>query len=199
MLAKRGKPEDAEAFYKKAVALDPEDIRVRSLYGNFLYEQTRIDEAVAQWQALLRLAPDHYPTLVNLGSVLTELNRAPEAATMLRQAIAIEPTYMAWSNLGTAFSRANRYDDAVEAYREALKIDDGDRLAWGNLGYVLSWSAPDLPETSEVFAKAIELAETARAPDTGEVLAAAAEAWEVMGERDNAIEFAKRALAAGHT
>jgi hypothetical protein len=37
------------------------------------------------------------------------------------------------------------------------------------------------------------------APDSGEILAAAAEAWEVMGERDTAIEFAKRALAAGYT
>jgi tetratricopeptide (TPR) repeat protein len=235
MLARRGKPEDAEASFRKAVALDPENIRVLSMYGNFLFNQTRFDAAVTQWQALLRLAPDHYPTLVNLGSVLTELNRIPEAITMYERAIAIEPTYMAWSNLGTAYSRAGRHEDAVEAYREALQIDDGDWLAWGNLAYVLNWSAPDSTEAGEAFAKAIELAEKARvqdprdawansdlglyyaktgqneiarqrldtavalAPDSGEILAAAAEALEVMGEREEAIEFAQRALAAGYT
>lgn len=235
MLAKRGRPEDAEAAFRKAVALDPEDIRVRSAYGNFLYNQTRFDETVKQWQALLRQAPDHYPTLVNLGAVLTERNRIPEAITMLQRAIAIEPTYMAWSNLGTAYSRARRYDEAVDAYREALKIDDTDWLAWGNLAWVLSWSASDSTESSEAFAKAIGLAEAARAqdprdawansdlalyyaktgqqelaqqrletavalsPDTGEILAAAAEAWEVMRQRDKAVDLAKRALAAGYS
>jgi tetratricopeptide (TPR) repeat protein len=235
MLAKRGKTDDAEAAFKRAVALDPENIRVLSGFANFLFDQTRLNEAVTQWQGLLRLAPDHYPTLVNLGSALTELNRMPEAITMFEQAIAIEPTYMAWSNLGTAYSRAGRLEDAVEAYRNALQIDDSDWLAWGNLAYVLSWSAPDSAEADEAFAKAIELAEKARrqdprdawvnsdlalyyaktgqpglarqrletavalAPDTGEILAAAAEAWEVMGERDNAIDLARQALAAGYT
>jgi hypothetical protein len=36
-------------------------------------------------------------------------------------------------------------------------------------------------------------------PDSGEILAAAAEAYEVAGNRDKAVELAQKSLAAGFT
>jgi serine/threonine-protein kinase len=184
---------------------------------------------------VIRLAPDHYAAMVNLGFVLTETGRLAEAITMYQRANEIKPSYMAYSNLGTAYSRSNRYDDAINAYKKALEMDDSDWLAWGNLAYVYSWIEGKEFEAGEAFEKAIQLAEAAKktsprdpyiysdlalyyaktgqselsvtnletamvlVPDSGEILAAAAEAYEVAGNRDKAVELAQKSLAAGFT
>ena len=228
-----GRPQDAEAFYRRALALDARNPTVHDAYANFLYDQGRFEEAIDEWRAVLRLAPDHFAARVNMGSALTEVGRFAEAITMFQQANDIRPSYMAYSNLGTIYSRSFRYPEAVEAYQQALKHNDSDWLAWGNLGYVYSWMEGKETESREAFDRAIELAEAAKeqdprdsyahsdlalyyaktgraelalqhqetalvlAPDSGEIIAAAAEALEVLGQRDKAVGLAQKALAAG--
>jgi len=157
-----GRLEDAEASLQKALALDPESLLIRDSYANFLSGQGRFEEAIEQWKTVIRAAPDHYAVLVNLGATLTDIGRIPEAINMYEASIEIHPTYMAYSNLGTAYSRVERYPDAVEAFQQALKIDDSDWLAWGNLAYVYSWANGMTTQTTETFEHAIELAEAAR-------------------------------------
>jgi tetratricopeptide (TPR) repeat protein len=231
----QGRLADAEASFKKAVALDQENLMVRDSYASFLYRQGQYDDAASQWQYIIDVAPDHFSVLVNLGSTLSEIGDAPQAITMYERAIDIRPTYMAYSNLGTAYSRGKRYPEAVDAYLKALKIDDSDSLAWGNLAYVYSWMNGMDSQAVETFKHAIELAEAARqikprdaythsdlalyyaktgqtelalqrletaitlAPDSGEIHAAAAEAYELMGQRDKAVELASKSLELGIT
>jgi len=80
---------------------------------------------------------------------------------MYERAVALKPSYMAYSNLGTAYGGANRYQDAVKAYRKALELDDKDWMVWGNLAYVYAWMGMAVP-AAPTFARAIELAEAAR-------------------------------------
>jgi len=230
----QGRLEDAEASLQKALALDPESLLIRDSYANFLSGQGRFEEAIEQWLTVISAAPDHYAALVNLGATLTDIGRIPEGISMYEASIEIRPTYMAYSNLGTAYSRVERYPDAVEALQQALKIDDSDWLAWGNLAYVYSWANGMNTQTTETFEHAIELAEAARqqnprdawvhsdlslyyaktgqknlalqrletavtlSPDSGEILAAAAEAYELTGQRDKAVELAHKALELGY-
>ncbi|MCE7960659.1 MAG: tetratricopeptide repeat protein, partial [Acidobacteria bacterium ACB2] len=157
-----GRPKDAEASHHRAISLDPESVDVLDSYASFLFRQGRFEEAARQWQAVVRLAPDHATALVNLGSALNESGRVPEAVTVLERAVAVKPSYMAYSNLGTAFSRAGRHAEAARAYREALKLDDADWMVWGNLGYVLSWTGGRDGEAGAAFERATSLAEAAR-------------------------------------
>ena len=235
LYARLGRPEDAEASYKKAVALNPDSTTIRNSYANFLYDQGRYDDATTQWRMVIRLAPEHYAALLNLGSVFEETGKTPEAIAMYQRSIAIKPTYMGYSNLGTAYSRAKRYTDAVDAYQNALKIDDSDWLAWGNLAYVYSWMNGMDQQAIETFEHAIELAEAVRqqnsreayvhsdlalyyakmqqeelalqrletaitlSPESANILAAAAEAYALIGQRDNAVEIAHKALTLGYS
>ncbi len=230
-----GRLEDAKVSIEKAVALNPESLSILNQYANFLYDLGLFEDATRQWQAIISLAPDHYAALINLGTVLDETDRIPEAIALYQRSIEIRPTYLAYSNLGTVYSREERYLEAVDAYRQALEIDDMDWLAWGNLAFVYSWMNGMDPQATETFERAIQLAETARqrnprepyvhsdlalyyaktqqvelalqrlgtaivlAPESANILAAAAEAYELIGQRDDAVEFARKSLELGFT
>lgn len=231
---RQGRLQDAEASFKKALALDPESLLIRDSYANFLSRQSRFEDAIKQWRTVIRAAPDHFGALVNLGAVLTEVGRIPEAITMYEASIEIRPTYMAWSNLGTAYARVERYPEAIDAFEQALEINDSDSLAWGNLAYVYSWANGMDTQAVETFEHAIELAEAARqqnprsayihsdlslyyaktgqtslamqraetalalSPDSGEILVAVAESYELTGQRDRAVELIQKALELGY-
>ena len=228
-----GRQLDAEASLEKAVSLAPENLIVLDAYANFLFRQSRYPEAAVQWQTVVRMAPDHHAALLNLGTALNESGRVAEAVTMYQRAIEIRPTYMAFSNLGTAYGRAERYAEAESAYLAALEFDEADWLAWGNLGYIYSWTTGSEQQATQTFEQAIQLAEAARienardpfvhsdlalyyakirqealaeqrittalnlAPDAGEILAAAAEVYELIGQRDVAVEFVLKSFELG--
>ena len=157
-----GRLADAERSFRRALELDPDDISAHDAYGNYLFRQSRFAEAVREWQSVIRAAPDHSAALVNLSSALCETGRVSEAIAISRQLVAAKPGAMAWTNLGTAYSRARRYSEAVAAYRKAVAIDGGDPMAWGNLGYVYSWTPGNEKPARQAFDKAIELGEARR-------------------------------------
>jgi tetratricopeptide (TPR) repeat protein len=226
--------EDADASYRKSIALDPENLLNIDSYANFLFRRGRYEEAVKQWRDAVRMAPDHYSVLVNMGSALSETGQMAEAITLYQRAIEIKPSYMAYTNLGTANSRAERYQDAVDAYLKALEFNDTDWLVWGNLAIVYSWMNGMDTKTVETFEHAIQLAEAARgensrdpyvhsdlglyyaklgrsemalqragtavslAPDSGEILSAAAETHELLGKREKAVELVRQSLSLGY-
>lgn len=228
-----GRNEEAEAAFRRAIALAPEEPRHTSAYADFLYGQGRLADAIAQWQSAIRAEPEYYPALINLGSAFEETGRIAEAIAMYQRAIEIRPSYMAWVNLGTAYSVQERFDEATQAYRRALEFDGADWLAWGNLAFVQSWAGEPAASVEAAFDRAIELAEDARgrmprdpwvhsdlalyyaktqrreralqrmegalalAPESGEILIAAAEASELLGQRDRAVELILQALDRG--
>ena len=75
----------------EAIAFDPENIAILDSYANFLFRQSRFDEAIRQWQTVIRLAPDNFAALVNLGSALSETGRIAEAITVYQRAIELRP------------------------------------------------------------------------------------------------------------
>lgn len=229
----KGRLDAAEAAFQKAIALDRDSLLFRDSYANFLFRRGRFDDAAEQWRGVIRLAPDHFGALVNLGAALSEMGELSEAIMMYERAIEIRPNYMAYVNLGAAYWRAERYPNAVAALEKALEIDDSDWLAWGNLAYVYSWQDGPDGRARENFDRAIELAEAARqqkprdpfvhsdlalyyaktgrpelarqrmetalilSPESGEILASAAEVHELAGQREQAIEMARKALEKG--
>ena len=227
---RQGRLEKAEDSFEMALVLDQNSLLIRDSYANFLFRQSKAEAAAKQWRAVIRVAPDHYGALVNLGSALSQLGKISESIIMYEQSIAIKPTYMAYSNLGSAYARVENYPKALEAYQKALEINNTDWLAWGNLAYVYSWMQDSEAQAAETFDHAIELAEAALqqsprdpyiysdlslyyakkgqvdealermetalvlSPDSGEIVAAAAEVSLLVGQRDKAIELALQAI-----
>lgn len=95
-------------------------------------------EAAKAYQHALSLNPQLFEAALNLGAVLTRLQRFDESEAAHRQAIALRPEAPAtWSNLGAMLACQRRDADAEACCRHALTLDPDHRNARFNLGYLL--------------------------------------------------------------
>jgi serine/threonine-protein kinase len=133
-----GRIADAEIAYKKAIALRPDDWNGYNRFANFLDAHQRYDEAIAQYRHAIELTPDNAALYTNLGSVYIDKGDPkgfPEAEQLLRKSIALDPTYVAYSNLGYLYILEQKYVEAAEAEEKALQRDDKDYMTWANLAF----------------------------------------------------------------
>ena len=72
----------------------------------------------------------------NLGNILYEVNRIPEAMDLFKQASRIKPAIAHYS-LGNALMGKGRTSEAIEEYRRALRINPDYAEAYNNLGSAL--------------------------------------------------------------
>ncbi|MBV8779797.1 MAG: tetratricopeptide repeat protein [Phycisphaerae bacterium] len=84
-----GKPSDAEAAYRRGIARDPNEQTCRINYGLMLVAQSRVPEAMEQFQAVLSPAESHY----NVGSVYEQLGRKEQAKVEYHTALALDPNF----------------------------------------------------------------------------------------------------------
>lgn len=94
-LAMRGKRlDDAEALYRRSLALDEDDARTRNNLGNLLVSRDRFAEALAQYEAANRLSPNSAITHNNLGYVHVKLGNLDEARRHFHQALRLDPNFI---------------------------------------------------------------------------------------------------------
>ena len=143
--------------FSKAIDRDPSRADFYSNYGNALWEQDCIEEAIDYCHRSLTLDASRAETHNILGNILLSQNRLEEAVTSFRTALEIHPTYVhALNNLGNALQKLNQAEDAVMCYRQALKLQANYPEAHNNLGQALkSLGRPD--EARDHFHSAIQL------------------------------------------
>jgi eukaryotic-like serine/threonine-protein kinase len=115
---------------------------------------------------------------------------------ILKQSIAIRPTYEAYSNLGTAYFARGRFADAVSSYEQAVKLNDHIYDAWGNLGDAYYW-APHLREKAAgAYRQAVALALKEREvnPRDASLLGYIAQYYAMLGEKAPAMDYIRQAL-----
>jgi lipoprotein NlpI len=139
-------PPDAEAAYRQAVALRPDDPEALLDLGRAVKAGGKLDEAEACYRRAIALKPDHPVAHNNLGNVLRALGRLEEATVSLRTAIHLRPDYAeAHSNLGIVSQRLRLLDEAAACYRRAIALRPDLAEAHTNLAMTLL-SRGDLAE-----------------------------------------------------
>jgi tetratricopeptide (TPR) repeat protein len=118
--------------------------------GDALRSEGRVREALAQYEAALRLRPWYEPTHVHLSQALLADGHPEAAIREAERALALNPGDPdAYVNLGAALLRLDRFPDAESAYRRAISLDPGDPVAHSGMGLALSeegQAAEGLPE-----------------------------------------------------
>ncbi|PPD39212.1 MAG: hypothetical protein CTY16_19290 [Methylobacter sp.] len=126
--------QEAEAAFRKAIALDPEYVYIWNNLGGALGNQNRHEEAEAAFRKAIALDPEYVDAWNNLGIALGNQSRYEEAEAAFRKAIALNTEYVdAWNNLGSALNGQNRYEEAEAAFSKAIEVDSNYHYAWSNL------------------------------------------------------------------
>jgi len=103
-----GQPSDPDALSEKATELA---------------KQQRYDEAAALWQRALKLQPDYFPALFNLGYMEVTRSRFQAAAPFLARAARVKPDdFNTRYLLGSVLANLGRSEDGLRQWRAALKI-----------------------------------------------------------------------------
>jgi tetratricopeptide (TPR) repeat protein len=91
-----------------------------------LQQQGKLDEAAEAYRALIKLKPDYFEALANLGVVLARQSRFEEAVASYQSALKLAPQSAPIRlNLGIAHYRAGQFEKAVEIF-EPFLIERGD-------------------------------------------------------------------------
>ncbi len=125
--------------------------------ADFLCEQNKLDEAIAEYQKCLQIRPDDPEALNNIGIALGKQNKLDEAIEVYRKCLQIRPGYPeALNNLGIALSEQGKFDEAVECFTKVLRTKPDSFTAHTNIGYALSLQG-SLDEAVVHLAEAIRL------------------------------------------
>jgi Flp pilus assembly protein TadD len=154
---RRGRPQDAEQAYRRAIELDPRYALPWHNLGIQLGDLRRYEEAEQAYRRAMELDPRDADPWNNLGNLLGELKRYGEAEQAYRRAIELDPANeLPWNNLGILLGDLKRYGEAEQAYRRAIELDPRDADPWNNLGILLR-ELERYGEAEQAYRRAIEL------------------------------------------
>jgi predicted O-linked N-acetylglucosamine transferase (SPINDLY family) len=116
-----------------------------------------LDEAVAAYRTAISMTPQYPDALNNLGTVLLEQGKVPEAIEHSRRALALRPGFPeALNNLGNALRTAGELDAAIDAFNQAVALRPDWVEAINNLGSLLQ-DTRRIPEAVNCFRRALTI------------------------------------------
>lgn len=130
---------EAEAAYRQARELAPEDPRWPYLLGRLLgFKGTAPEEVAALFEESVRLDPSYAPAHLRLGDARLALGDAEGAAAAYRRALSLDPSLAkAQLGLGRALLASERVADAVAALEAARELDPADQAVYAELSRAL--------------------------------------------------------------
>lgn len=115
----------AEAFYRKVLALDPDNAVALNNYGYMLAERgERLDEAEKMIRKALRREPNNYAFIDSLGWIYYQRGNYRKALMLIKRAVNIksDDTELHY-HLGMTYWRLGEREKAKRALEEALRLN----------------------------------------------------------------------------
>jgi len=130
--------QNSETLWKRALAVTEGNHRAHASLAEVYAGQGRLDEAIAEYRAALRILPDVADWRNALGLLYLRQNRLAEAAGQFAIAARLRPGFAdAHTNLGAVLARAGRAKEAIAQYEEAARLTPNDASTRFNLSVVL--------------------------------------------------------------
>ncbi|HJO56041.1 MAG TPA: tetratricopeptide repeat protein, partial [Candidatus Scalindua sp.] len=141
-LTKAGIPTELEGYY---------EIGLTSYYND------RIDEAIKQWETIIRLDKHNINTNHNLGIAYYKIGRYDEAISTLCTIVNSNPKdHTPYYCLGLAYNKKQNFLSAISEFKKALSIHPDDDAIYYNLGLSYDHNK-ETDEAIDTYNKAIEL------------------------------------------
>ncbi len=130
-LAEDGVLDQAEAYYYKAIDINPNSSVSLYKLSVVLLQENKLDEAISCLNKAIKNKPDFYKLYNSLGQALEQQGNLDEAINCWQKAIALNPkSCWAYHYLGGAFSSREEWEKAIAYYQKAIKLNP--RYFWSN-------------------------------------------------------------------
>ncbi len=191
---------EAEAQFRREMELVPDNAIPYNNLASTYSGMGRRDDAVAVWEKSMTIRPTS-TAASNLASAYYSSGRYAEAVPAYQKALALGAgDYKIWGNLGSALhwssgdrsAERDAYSKAVALAEEARRFNPRDAEALAGLADYCS-----------ILGRRAEALEAARGVERlqsrdPQVLYTVANAYEQMGDRNRALQWLGKALAAGY-
>jgi tetratricopeptide (TPR) repeat protein len=106
---------------------DPVEIQ---LQANEFFDDNQYERAAVLYEKLLEIGPKDVNTYNNLGITLHYIGKSAEALEILKEGIAVDPTYQRiWLTLGFVNSQVGNHELARSALTNAVQIGTEERVS----------------------------------------------------------------------
>ena len=140
-LYEQGRRDDAITELRQFIRENPKDVEVPAAYvliGRAFADQRRHEDAIAAFEAALRVDPGYLDAHGGLADALLAAQRFDAAIVEYEIVIRQRPGFAnAWNNLGVARVQAGREDGVREAFARAVELDPQNGPARRALAAVL--------------------------------------------------------------
>jgi tetratricopeptide (TPR) repeat protein len=150
---------DSRRLAEHALSVTHDNYQAHNLLGVALQQENDLAAAHASYRRALEIKPDFAEGLINLGTLLGELGRLDEAASLFRLALRVNPRQAgarAHTGLGAVLEKQGDFPGAVSHLKEALRLEPEFAEAYNNLGVVYEKQG-DPQVSREAFETAIRL------------------------------------------
>jgi len=192
-----GRFQEAAVAFEQAAKLASDNAILWNNLGIAYRRQSKLDEAKAAFRKAIDLEPRDF-FFANLGLILFQEGNYPEAAKLYKQSVDINPTnYRAYGNLASAYEQTPAEKErARETYLKAISLAEQLRKSSPRDASLLAqlgdfYASVGMAEQSVPLIRQA----TALAPNDPQVLFHAAQAYELMHQREKALYWIRQALA----
>lgn len=132
------RPDDAIDAYRRAIALDPDEVGTYINFATLLVNLDRHEEAIEPFKAYLAAHPDEAKYRANLAYALMSVGRRDEAFVEYAATVRSDPDHFN-ARIGYAggLYRLGRLDEAVDQYGAAILLRPGSTHGWLGRGLSL--------------------------------------------------------------
>ena len=110
---------------EKTLTQDPNAPQPHYILGLIARAQNRFDEAIAEFQEVLKIDPDDVGSNINVGQICVQQKKSPEALVVLRRAVNAEPyNETALYNLGLLLTRTGHKEEGQRLLQKFQQLKE---------------------------------------------------------------------------
>ncbi|MEW6305430.1 MAG: tetratricopeptide repeat protein [Verrucomicrobiota bacterium] len=146
---------NSETLFTHALAINPNNPLAHNHLGDLAARGNDLTNAIAHYEASLRIAPGHANTLNSLGVALETAGRTGDAERRYRAAIGRQPDFAEpLNNLATLLVAQGKTPEAMPLYLRALELRPDYAEAHFNFGVAFERSG-DLSRAAAAYSEAV--------------------------------------------